>query len=139
MTNFYKMNPEVKALWVADLKANPLRQGRGCLRKGDAFCCLGRLTELYRQSKANTKQLDWGQRGPSGDYNFQGEGGILPKVVAEWADFKDLYGTNIVPTPFNEHMVQRNYVLANGEVHLPHLNDSGYSFEAIADIIEKHF
>lgn len=41
------MNPELKAKWIADLRANPHLQGREALRTKDGkFCCLGRLCEV---------------------------------------------------------------------------------------------
>lgn len=43
-----KMNPEVKALWIKDLRNNPRKQGRNAMVTDTGkFCCLGRLSKLY--------------------------------------------------------------------------------------------
>ena len=44
------MNKEVKKLWVEALRSGKYEQGRGCLRKGDKFCCLGVLCDLNEPS-----------------------------------------------------------------------------------------
>ena len=40
------MTPEFKAAWVAALRSGKYQQGRGALRKGDTFCCLGVACDL---------------------------------------------------------------------------------------------
>ena len=40
------MTPEFKAKWVAALRSGKYKQGRGALRKGDTFCCLGVACDL---------------------------------------------------------------------------------------------
>jgi hypothetical protein len=42
-----KMNPEVKARWVAALRSGEYKQGKGALRLNNKFCCLGVLCDLY--------------------------------------------------------------------------------------------
>jgi hypothetical protein len=42
-----KMNPEVKARWVAALRSGEYLQGTSTLRIGDQFCCLGVLCDIY--------------------------------------------------------------------------------------------
>lgn len=42
------MNPELKAKWVAALRSGKFQQGRGQLRKGDEYCCLGVLCKVAR-------------------------------------------------------------------------------------------
>ncbi len=79
------MKPEVKELWVSALRDSDMKQGRGCLKEGNEFCCLGVLTELYRMSTANVKNLDWHQLTSISAESFDGTGMFLPRVVAEWA------------------------------------------------------
>lgn len=45
-----KMNPEVKAKWVAALRSGEYKQGFHALRKQDSFCCLGVLCNLHAQA-----------------------------------------------------------------------------------------
>ena len=40
------MTPEFKAAWVAALRSGKYEQGRGVMRKGDRFCCLGVACDL---------------------------------------------------------------------------------------------
>ena len=42
---FY-MNKQVKRLWLDALKSRKYPQGKGRLKRGDSFCCLGVLCEL---------------------------------------------------------------------------------------------
>lgn len=42
------MNPELKAKWIADLRANSKLQGWKYMRTlNGKFCCFGRLCEIY--------------------------------------------------------------------------------------------
>lgn len=40
------MNPEVKIKWLEALRSGKYKQGKGCLRAGDSFCCLGVLIDV---------------------------------------------------------------------------------------------
>ena len=40
------MTPEFKAAWVAALRSGKYEQGRGALRTGDTYCCLGVACDL---------------------------------------------------------------------------------------------
>jgi hypothetical protein len=131
------MNPEVKALWVADLRSNKYKQVKKTLNCINGFCCLGRLTDLYRQSPANTENLQWEQLAdpfldPSGVRVFgkYREDLILPEEVKEWAGLHD-NNVSIDPMPRLDDNL--------GELHttLSGANDGGYTFEQIADIIEE--
>jgi len=41
-----KMNPEIKAKWVAALRDPSRKQIKGRLRRGDGMCCLGVLCDV---------------------------------------------------------------------------------------------
>ena len=43
------MTPEFKALWIEALRSGKYEQGRGALRMGDKFCCLGVACDLIDQ------------------------------------------------------------------------------------------
>lgn len=46
--NEQRMNPEIKARWVAALRSGEYKQGRGDLRRESGeFCCLGVLCDLF--------------------------------------------------------------------------------------------
>lgn len=42
-----KMNPEIKAKWVAALRSGEYNQAVSVLRNGYGFCCLGVLCDLF--------------------------------------------------------------------------------------------
>ena len=116
------MNPQIKARWVAALRSGDYTQGKGALRRGDEYCCLGVLCDLHR---IETGETEWV---PGGAYDWKGRKGraiwtyarsaiSLPNAVALWAG---LY----VPSP------------VVGESQLSELNDGGATFAVIADLIE---
>jgi hypothetical protein len=46
----YQMDPYLKDRWVAALQSGKYQQGKGQLRKGDLFCCLGVLADVLGAS-----------------------------------------------------------------------------------------
>lgn len=75
------MNPEIKAKWVAALRSGEYKQGRDSLRKGDGFCCLGVLCDLYdSEHSSDSWQID-----PAGDWMHVGEFGVPCRAVLSWA------------------------------------------------------
>lgn len=124
------MKPEVKELWVAALRNPSIKQGRGYLKEGDEYCCLGVLTELFRKSESNIKKLDWYQPSRLSVEGFDGTGVFLPKSVADWAGLTSVTRVKL------DNEQSRKYRL-KGEVSLEDLNDAGASFSEIADVIEK--
>lgn len=42
-----KMKKRVKALWLKALRSGEFKQARRQLKRGNGYCCLGVLTELY--------------------------------------------------------------------------------------------
>ena len=117
MTN-HKMNPEIKAQWVAALRSGEYQQGTGSLRRvntdSDQYCCLGVLCQLAVDSGAEVHF----QRG-NNYATYDDNGGALPASVMEWAGVYD-------PDP-----------RAAG-LKLSIRNDGGASFSEIADLIEEH-
>jgi hypothetical protein len=120
------VNAEVRERWLAKLRSGDYAQGRGGLRSdatGDAvaYCCLGVLCEVAREDDVVTlithEPSDYYvAAGDSSDEN----GGYLPKVVAAWAGLGSI-------NP-----------IVNG-VSLSDYNDiRHYSFEAIADLVERY-
>lgn len=108
------MNAEIKRLWVEALRSGEYQQGRGQLRDGDQFCCLGVLCDLH--SKAGLGE--W-----RGDiYNDHIES--LPESVVVWADVPDScpYVTGGLLTDYNDGVI-------GGDLPL--------SFTEIADLIER--
>lgn len=93
------MKKKVKKLWVEALRSGKYKQCKNSLRRGEKFCCLGVLCDLYgKEKKVNV----WNRLKP-GDTDFQnGEfqhisrrlaalGSIahLPASVMKWAGLSE--------------------------------------------------
>lgn len=109
------MNPEIKTKWVTALRSGEFEQGRSQLRRGNTFCCLGVLCELYRRTTGNGEWL-------TGGY-FLGVSDVLSPIVRDWAG-----------------LTESNPVVSDGAhcsaSSLAEKNDTGASFSEIADIID---
>ena len=104
------MNQEIKKLWIEALTSGKYNQGTGALKGVDSFCCLGVLCDLYIQKNEGNK---WEE-----DNSYLGEKDILPETVMNWAGLND-----------QNPDVQEYSSLAE-------MNDDGYTFKEIAQIIE---
>lgn len=137
-----KMNPEIKAKWLAALRGGHYHQGQGHLCVAGIphaqFCCLGVLCDLYAQ--AHPKLAEWQTQNNEEATFFTRdlEGNLvdsdenyLPEPVQMWAGIpcqdpviKDFWS--------HERFPDNNTTLAK-------LNDDkGLSFEEIAKVIEEH-
>jgi hypothetical protein len=120
------MNAEIKARWVAWLRANVDKQGQGKLRgDDDKFCCLGGLCELAVEDGIITR----GRLGVHHWYGHPSPGNRssshLPEQVEKWA------GLNSFSPKVS---------VDGREVTLVDLNDdpeAPWDFNRIADIIEQ--
>lgn len=117
-----RMNPAIKARWVAALRSGEYEQGRGVLRSADnCFCCLGVLTDLAVKAGVGA----WGQCGEL--YEFNGEereGGLLAAEVSAWAGF------GYPARCGGEAVIGGESDMLTGH------NDCGRTFAEIADAIE---
>lgn len=106
------MKATVKRLWVRALRSGKYEQGRGLLRDGDTFCCLGVLCDLYlKEHKYSAIDL---------------HGFYLPRSVRRWAGLAS-----------GNPEVRPRKVAGIRHDTLASLNDAGRSFARIATIIEK--
>ena len=112
------MNTDIKTQWIAALRSGAYQQGRGRLRAGNEFCCLGVLCDLHRKAVGGAWDIT------SERYHNDPHG--LPPVVQVWADLERyplINGRDI--TIYNDGQS------APDEMH-PH------TFTEIADLIEQH-
>jgi len=105
------MNKNAEA-WVKALRSGKYKQGRGALRTGDMYCCLGVACELAGAKAEKPDDL-------IGPYGYDGIFFTLPVSVQKWLGVKTGNGTYEV-----EHALSSD-------------NDVGKTFEAIADIIKS--
>lgn len=80
------MKPEIKQKWIEALTSGKYEQGRGNLRTGDKYCCLGVLCDLYTKEKGG----EWSEGRddiPYEDTQFSigNELTFLPGAVKHWA------------------------------------------------------
>lgn len=117
-----RMNPEVKARWVAALRSGEYKQGKCALRRGDRYCCLGVLCDL-QDNKGWSPPLAGRER-----FAFGASVGLPPSFVKEWAGFvAGEYGIPLIPK------VEIGGVTLDVDEH----NDNGRTFAEIADAIES--
>lgn len=115
------MREDIKNKWVYHLKSGKYKKTTGKLRrinKGGtcSYCALGVLTDLY--INANSDTCKWNGEMPVINGEQYGNS-VLPKPVAVWAELEKTSGQ-----------------IKGKNIDIPGLNDSGKSFEYIADIIE---
>ena len=117
------MNEEIKAQWIKALRSGEYEQGKGLLRSfKDKYCCLGVLCDLYSKDTGVEWVKSWG-----GSIAMHLHNGTTPPKVDLWAGFvaSDQYD--------HESNVGVYRILAE----LADLNDNGWTFEEIADYIER--
>jgi hypothetical protein len=140
-----KINKEVLKNWLRALRSGKYQQTTGRLHEGQGFCCLGVLCDLCPEG-------EWGEPGsitgtPCKDYC--GSVNDLPAEVLKWAGLDE--NTYDVPVPIR-HLpkTMQNEVLREGLgtadekrtepfVWVSVLNDQEYSFNDVANILEKAF
>lgn len=118
------MKPEIKQKWLDALRSGQYQQTTEVLHDDQGFCCLGVLTDLYRQENGGewTKESHQAIKYTFVNRNYLDgtEVDILPWTVVNWSGLIDQ-----VP-----HLAD-NYI--------SNLNDRGMSFAEIADLIEAQF
>lgn len=114
----HKMDPEIKAEWVAALRSGQYKQGKDYLRtEGDAYCCLGVLCDI-----AGTHGVgSWGDQGYFNSKDLsEGDNVVLPEFVMAWAGLDS-----------SNPEIGKFYSCASR-------NDTGSSFAEIADMIDEY-
>ena len=118
-----RMNPEIKAQWVAALRSGEFAQGFSALHSQEpvGYCCLGVLCVLAQRAGIveafpESNGLVW----YGGDAGNPAENAYLPEEVIAWAG-----------------LASRNPRVANEE-SLAKMNDDVASFSVIADHIEEY-
>lgn len=131
------MNPEVKELWLSALRSGEYVQGKNLLHKSypkkpdkaDEFCCLGVLCDIAVKNGVIPEEdlniLSTGDEVEDYNYHAYDSGtAFLPKVVQEWSGVLSDNG---------------EYPAEGRPRSLVYLNDDGFPFASIADVIEENF
>jgi hypothetical protein len=113
------MKPEIKQKWIEALRSGEYDQGKHYLRNtGNQYCCLGVLCDIYSKET----EVEWDDTLAKDGrfcYQFLNASGYLPIEVQHWAEI-EYHGGWVDPGR-----------------SLTYLNDSGESFETIAQKIEE--
>jgi hypothetical protein len=119
-----KINPEVKAKWVAALRSGEYKQCKGRLHSPDGgFCCLGVLSDIaVKHGIGEWRHIG---RGICFISDSSLDEVMLPEAVSEWAGFG-----------YPERMGGRVSVDNASDCLAAH-NDAGRTFAEIADAIEE--
>jgi hypothetical protein len=135
-----KMNPEVKQKWIDALRSDKYEQGSEKLRSVTGYCCLGVLCDLYSQEHNYNTQWQFRGYDENGDetnpqpmdyWYFGDQSEFLPESVMNWAELKTPNPNVRVDVEDNED--EDNWYYTD---ELSNINDSGYNFSQIANLIE---
>ena len=115
------MDAGLKKDWLKALRSGKYKQGKHYLRDQDnAFCCLGVLCELIDPNRWIKEE--------GTNYWYYGDGDLdLPPLEDRlfWDDRGGSQNSFLVTTPEGRY------------AHIEELNDAGYTFDKLADIIEE--
>jgi hypothetical protein len=132
-----KMNPEVKAQWVAALRSGEYEQGRDALTLEGKYCCLGVLCDLAVKSGQDVRVK---METLANQIRYDGETDIAPASVVNWAGLDS--GNPAVRMTAREAFPEKygsDPGAGDFQLSLAELNDGGKTFSEIADIIEEEF
>lgn len=132
-----KMKPEIKKKWLDWLRSGENKQGKEHLKNEDGtYCCLGGLCEIFIQEhNTGLKHNVYEWKLVKGAYEFTIAGigrsrTYLPDVVVQWAGFESVRN-------YAQRLHNPGFKGEFGVESFASMNDRDYTFEQIADIIEK--
>lgn len=126
------MNPDVKRVWLKELRSGKYDQGKGHLNLGGRYCCLGVLCEIAVENEVIARSSDQNESSygtPEELEDHDGATAYPPKGVVDWAG---------LPSENPKVTYEHCDMCGPGTRALSELNDDEeLSFEEIADIIEE--
>jgi hypothetical protein len=123
------MYADIKKQWVDALRSGGYEQGTCALNEDNSYCCLGVLCDLHSQATGN----EWGSIAApcrTDLKSYFGDTGGLPRPVREWAGLPDTFGALGTIPGLSEYQPLLGTLAS--------LNDSGFTFEKMAEVIDKH-
>lgn len=143
-----KLKVEVKERWLTKLRSGEYGQCKKRLADGEGnYCCLGVLSEVAVEDgvirKRVSREVEILPEGDEGPIVFYGEATtVLPRGLAEWAyeNLSEYGGDPVVDprSPENPTVWITDVLGIRRQASLAELNDSGMTFDKIADLIEEH-
>jgi hypothetical protein len=142
------LDPNIKAAWIAALRSGKYIQGKEALEKDGCNCCLGVLCRILPMVEA----IEYSQKSCKVHFKLGGDGVIdpnyLPPDLAE-----EIFGNeSYTNPPISLKGGNKDKLIAISEKHgkskfelglgsntttLATLNDFGWTFPMIADVIEE--
>jgi hypothetical protein len=120
-------------------KSNKYEQGSEKLRGANGYCCLGVLCDLYAQEHDTQWEFrGYGEHGdetnpqPMDYWYFEDRSEYLPESVMDWAGLKTPNPNVRIDVEDNEDEDNWYY-----QDEIANVNDSGYSFNQIAEVIQQ--
>lgn len=113
------MNDNAKK-WIEALRSGEYRQGRSALCRDGGYCCLGVACAIYVDEVGDITVEKENVMGHY-DLSYDGERHYLPNKVRDWLGLNNVAG---------------RYDSVN-DFSLSALNDEGYNFRKIAQIIKS--
>ena len=109
--------------WIAALRSGGYAQGKGALRRGNKFCCLGVLCDLVDPTKWEVYD----------DMN-------IDAPTYKWADASMFPRVHWLPPEIDVALGKPSMMkMPTGNLRLSDANDTGTPFTEIADGIEAHY
>lgn len=131
----FKLDPEAKSLWLEALRDPTRKQAQSVLSNGKGMCCLGVACDISDLGEWGPKRYEGVHYTPSNGDHPEDKG--LPLSVSKWLGLP----TSAAHHPENPRIpglrVRSEYPGENEDViSLAQLNDSGFTFAQIADVID---
>lgn len=125
------MKDSVKKQWVTALRSDKFIQTPKHLKTDDSYCCLGVLCELHSRE---TGKSGWSYNTTEETFEYLGVSYVLPAEVSEWAGFLDPNDPQNTVPGYSNPLIN----VDGKEMTLAVLNDDGYTFNQIAQLIETY-
>lgn len=119
-----KMYQPFKEAWIKALRSGKYKQGKGALREGNLFCCLGVACEIAQLPRANFLCST----------TYYCSDVVAKKMIRISAEFAPEYSAGNLPRSFAKDIG----ISSKAEGKLMNMNDNGKSFKEIADWIEEN-
>lgn len=112
------MPTELRRQWIDGLRSGRYAQGTGYLRTNTGYCCLGVLCDV--------KGVAWEE-----GHKRYAVGFMMPMSAWEPEEYMK-WETTVLPDPLRKEM----NLTDSQQVMLTQLNDHGFTFKLIADVLE---
>lgn len=134
------MNKENVAKLITALRSGEYAQANGSLRKEDNYCCLGVACDISGLGQWEKKYVDWKYviRDENGD-EVASDYSTLPYPVAQWlgmASDGEFYLPNECIFDIQWDTKEEDYDSTPLQ-GLADINDNGFTFAQIADVLEN--